>query len=185
MLSGLGDFPACISLRLMNLRQTILGNHSKATCSKIVQWIGNNQERFDELFHLFLYDEPLVIQRAAWPLSYAVIAHPKLISKHFHKLLKNLDQPLLHDAVKRNTIRLLQAIDIPEKYHGDIMNRCFDYIISTSEKPAVKAFSLTVLQNLSKQYPEIKQELKTIIEDRWDIESAAFRSRAKKILKAL
>ena len=167
----------------MNLRQTILSNHSKATCSKIVQWIGSSQNRFDELFHLFLNDEPLVVQRAAWPLSYAVIAYPNLISKHFGKLLKNLDKPHLHDAVKRNTMRLLQDIDIPKRYQGTVMNRCFDYIISPTEKPAVKAFSLTVLQNLSNQYTDIKQELKTIIEDRWDIESAAFKSRARKILK--
>lgn len=97
--------------------------------------------------------------------------------------MKNLDKPRLHDTVKRNTIRLLQDITIPEKYQGDIMNRCFDYIISPAEKPAVKAFSLTVLHNLTKQYPEIKQELKTIIEDHWDIESAAFKARARKILK--
>jgi len=167
----------------MNLRQTILSKHSKDTCTAIVNWVGSNQKRFDELFQLFLNDEPVVIQRAAWPLSYAVIAHPKLISKHFGKLLKNLDQPLLHDAVKRNTMRLLQYIEIPKRYQGTVMNRCFDYIISPSEKPTVKAFSLTVLQKLSNHYPEIKQELKTIIEDRWDIESAAFKSRARKILK--
>ena len=63
------------------------------------------------------------------------------------------------------------------------MNLCFEYIASTDEPVAVKAFSLTVLQNLSKKYPEIRQELKTIIEDRWDYESAAFKSRAKKLLK--
>lgn len=80
-------------------------------------------------------------------------------------------------------MRLLQDIDIPKRYQGTVMNRCFGYIISPSEKPAVKAFSLTVLQNLSNQYPEIKQELKTVIEDRWDIESAAFKSRARKIVK--
>lgn len=117
-------------------------------------------------------------------MSFAVIANPQFIKKHFGKLLKNLNKPNLHDAVKRNTLRLLQDIDIPEKYQGDIMNRCFDHILSSSEKPAIKAFSLTILENLSKHYPEIKQELKTIIEDRWDIESAAFRSRAKKIRKA-
>ncbi|MCY7309163.1 MAG: hypothetical protein LH619_00155 [Chitinophagaceae bacterium] len=44
---------------------------------------------------------------------------------------------------------------------------------------------MTVLQNLSKLYPEIKQELKTIIEDRWELETAAFHSRAKKILKEI
>ncbi len=126
-----------------------------------------------------------VVQRAAWPLSYAVIAHPALIKKHFSKLLKNLAKPNLHDAVKRNTIRLLQEIQIPERYQGEVMNICFDYIISPNEKPAVKTFALTVLEGLSKQYPEIKKELKTIIEDRWDFESAAFKARAKKILKSL
>jgi hypothetical protein len=169
----------------MQLRETILSEHSKANCTRIAKWIGSNQQRFDELFDLFLNDEYRVVQRAAWPLSYAVIAHPKLVQKHFAKLLKNLKKPGLHDAVKRNTVRLLQDIDIPKRYQGDVMNICFDYIISPVEKPAVKAFSLTILQHLSKQYPEIKQELKTSIEDRWDIESAAFKSRAKKILTEL
>jgi hypothetical protein len=167
----------------MNLRQTILSEHSKATCDKIVKWVGDSQQRFDELFDLFLHDEYRVVQRAAWPLSYAVIAHPELIKKHFAKLIKNLRQPGLHDSVKRNTIRLLQGITIPERFHGKVMNLCFEYIASNDEPVAVKAFSLTVLQNLSKEYPEIRQELKTIIEDRWDYESAAFKSRAKKILK--
>ena len=169
----------------MNLRDTILAEHSKANCNRIVKWIGDDQKRFDELFDLFLNDEYRVVQRAAWPLSYCVIAHPKLIQKHFSKLLKNLKQPGLHDSVKRNTVRLLEEILIPEKYQGDVMNICFDYIISPTENPAIKAYSLSVLQNLSKIYPEIKQELKTIIEDRWDHESAAFKSRAKKILKEL
>ncbi len=169
----------------MNLRETILQEHSKAQTNKIVQWIGKNQQRFDSLFHLFLNDEYRVVQRAAWPLSYVVIAHPELIKKHFGKLLKNLEKPNLHDAVKRNTVRLLQDIDIPKKYHGAVMNTCFSYIASPEEKAAVKAFSLTILHRLSGLYPEIKTELKTIIEDRWDYESAAFKSRARKILKEL
>ena len=169
----------------MQLRETILAEHSKANCSRIAKWVGKDPQRFDELFHLFLHDDNCVMQRAAWPLSYAVIAHPPLIQKHFGTLLKNLKKPGLHDAVKRNTVRLLQDIAIPKKYQGEVMNICFDYIISPSEKPAIKAFSLSVLLNLSKPYPEIIQELKTIIEDRWDFESAAFKSRAKKILKEL
>ena len=167
----------------MKLRETILKEHSKTNCNLIVSWVGKNQLRFDELFHLFLNDEYRVVQRAAWPMSYIVIAHPQLITKHFKKLIQYLHQPNIHDAVKRNTLRLLQEIPIPEKFHGEIMNTCFDYIISPTEKAAIKAFSLTVLHNLSKQNPDIKQELITIIVDRWDFETAAFHSRAKKILK--
>ncbi len=169
----------------MNLKETILAEHSKANCTRIVKWIGNNQQRFDELFNLFLHNEYRVVQRAAWPLSYLVIANPQLIQKHFSKLLKYVKKPGLPDAVKRNTVRLLQDITIPKRYQGDVMNLCFDYIISPVEKPAVKAFSLSILANLSKEYPDIEQELKTVIEDRWDFETAAFRSRAKRILKSL
>ena len=169
----------------MKLRDQILKEHSKANCNAIVKWIGFSQQRFDQLFDLFLNDEYRVVQRAAWPLSYSVIANPEFIQKHFSKLLRNLQKPNLHNSVKRNTIRLLQDISIPVRFHGRVMNICFEYIISPGEAVAVKAFALNVLNNLSKQYPEIKAELKTIIEDRWDYESAAFHSRAKKIFKKL
>ena len=170
----------------MNLRETILAEHSKANCTKIVNWIGSNQQRFDELVKLFLYDkEYRVIQRAGWPLSEVVMKHPLLIKKHLGKILNYVNTTGLHNAVKRNSIRLLQNLKIPRKFHGQVMNLCFDYILDPTEKIAVKAFSLTVLRNLSQLYPEIKQELKTIIEDRWEFETAAFHSRAKKILKEI
>jgi hypothetical protein len=78
----------------------------------------------------------------------------------------------------------LEDIEIPEEYHADVMNACFGFIEKPSTPVAIKAFSLTTLGNLSKYYPEIKQELKLIIEDRIDTETAAFKSRAKKILKS-
>ena len=33
----------------MNLREEILKEHSKAQCTKIVNWVGTNQQRFDEV----------------------------------------------------------------------------------------------------------------------------------------
>lgn len=167
----------------MKLREQLLKEHSKANCDKIVQWIGSDQSRFDELFKLFLSDEYRVVQHAAWPMSYAVIANPQLIKKHFNKLITNLDKPGIHDAVKRNTLRFLQEVDIPKRFHGRLMDTCFKYISVPGEAIAVKAFSLTVLEKLSKTYPEIIPELKLLIEENYDRETAAFRSRAKKVLK--
>lgn len=168
----------------MRLRETILAEHSKANCDKIVQWVGTSQKRFDELFHLFLTSEYRINQRAAWPLSYCVIAHPHFITNHFSKLIKNLHTPGIHDSVKRNTLRLLQQIQIPKQFHGEIMDTCFRYLSSVDEQVAVKAFSLTILHNFSKEYPEIKNEMKLIIEERWEHETPAFHSRAKKFLKS-
>ena len=44
---------------------------------------------------------------------------------------------------------------------------------------------MTVLGNLAKQYPEIKAELKLLIEYQLLHQSAGFKSRAKKVLKDL
>ena len=130
-------------------------------------------------------DEYRVVQRAGWPMSYCVEKYPELIKKHFPRLLKNLNKKGIHDAVKRNTVRLLQFTPIPEKFHGEVMDICFRYISSPTEPVAVKAFSITVLQNLTKQYPEIINEIKLVIEERWDYETVAFKTRAKKLLKGL
>jgi hypothetical protein len=61
----------------------------------------------------------------------------------------------LHRAVKRNVVRLLQFVEIPWKLHGEVMNYCFDFIADVKEAAAVKAFSLTILENLCQQYPDI------------------------------
>jgi hypothetical protein len=167
----------------MNLKETILEEHSKKQCDKVVRYIGNDKKRFGELMKLFFKGEYRLTQRAAWPMSYCVGNHPELIQPYFKPLLDNLAKKDLHDAVKRNSVRLLQSVEIPKKYNGKLMNICFDFIQSNETASAIKVFSLTILQNLSKQYPEILPEIKLVIEERWEHETAAFRTKAEKILK--
>jgi len=169
----------------MDIRSALLQEHSKKQCAIIVKYIGNNQKRFDELVTLFLQDEYRVVQRAAWPLSYCVTAHPKLIQKHLKKIIRYLKKTGIHNAVKRNTVRLLQEIEIPETLQGEVMDICFGYIADPKEAVAVKAFSITVLGNLSKKYPEIIPEISLILEEQLPRETAAFKSRAKKFLKSI
>ncbi len=166
----------------MDLRETILKEHSKNNCDKIVSWIGDDPKKFDQLFYLFLNDEYRVTQRAAWPLSCCAISHPFFMKNKFEKLINNLRKPNLHDAIKRNTVRVLQHVDIPEMQEGRVMEICFNYVESPKESVAVKAFSLTILGKLAKKYPEIIPEIKLLIEEQIDQQTAGFKSRAKRIL---
>ena len=111
--------------------------------------------------------------------------HPELIKPYFKQLLDNLDRKDLHVAVIRNTVRLLQDVTIPAKFQGRVMTRCFEFIQDPETPIAVKAFALTVLSNLSADYPEIRGELRLIVEDQWEHATPAFRSRAKRVLKQL
>jgi hypothetical protein len=164
-----------------NLRAEILKEHSKTQCNKITAWVGDDQQRFDELFNLFLNDEYKVTQRAAWPVSYCVEANPKFIKKRFGELIKNLQKPGLHNAIKRNTVKILRNIDILKKYQGDVMNLCFQFVESPTEAVAIKAFSLYVLGNLAKSYPDILPEIKLLIEEQLPNQTAAFKSSAKQL----
>ena len=169
----------------MDLLSMLHNEHTKSQTDKIVQYVGCDKERFADLLQLFLKGEPRITQRAGWPLSYCVRQYPELITPYFKHILDNLDKGNLHVAIIRNTMRLLQDVAIPKKFQGRVMNTCFDFIQSPTTPIAVKAFSLTVLQNLSKDYPDILPELKLIIEEQWDQSTPAFRSRAKRILKGI
>jgi hypothetical protein len=126
-----------------------------------------------------------VAQRAAWSVSLATEKNPALIQPYIKDLVAQLNKKNSHPAVIRNSVRILEQITIPEKYHGEVMTGCFGFIENPATPVAIKAYSLTTLFNLTKNYPEIKSELTLLIEENMDRETAAFKSRGKKILKAL
>lgn len=168
----------------MNLRDELLLEHSKKQTVRIGRYVGSDDQRFAELAGLVLSNEPVVSQRAAWALSHCAELHPRLVISHLSKLVTNLDRADLHDAVKRNTLRILEMVEIPSKLQGRLADRCFSYL-SGSEPPAVKAYSITILYNICKFEPGLANELKLVIEAQWDYASAAVLSRGKKVLKGL
>lgn len=169
----------------MDLRKTILKEHSKANTNKIVKWIGNDPERFKELVELFLANEYRVTQRAAWALSYCAEEHPELVKPYLGRFIKNLGREGLHDAVLRNTLRFLQFTEVPTKYLGELTNTCFRLLQDYNSPIAVKVFSMTVLLNICKREPGMKNELKLVVEDLLPNASSGLRNRALKTLKVL
>ena len=168
----------------MDLKAEILREYSKPNAQRISRYIGDDQKRFDELMVLFLNDTYRVTQRAAWIVSHCIDQHPHLIKLHLKSIIANLSGPV-NVAVKRNTVRVLQFLEIPKSLMGPLAEICFQYLQSTSETVAVKVFSMTILANITKTIPELKNELRIIIEDQMPYGSAGFISRGKKILRAL
>ncbi|MCE7991785.1 MAG: hypothetical protein HEP71_07390 [Roseivirga sp.] len=169
----------------MDLRKQLLTTHSKENTTLIANYIGSDRERFDKLMKLFLYDEYRVIQRAAWVVGDVSRLHPEIVMPYLPEMVENLKKPDIHDASKRNTLRFLQEIEVPEAHWGDLAELCFNYLTSIEEPVAIKVFSMTVLLGIVKKVPELKDELKYAIEDQLPYGSAGFKSRGKKTLKVL
>ena len=167
----------------MNIVQEVLREHSKAMCDRVVRYVGKNPARFAELVSVFLKGPYRVTQRAAWPLSYCVEQHPELVKVHLKKIILNLKTPGVHHAVKRNTLRLLQFIDIPKSMQGFVADVSFRFLSDPKEPIAVKVFSMEVLSKIAQQQPEIERELRLIIEDQLPYAGPAFLSRARKVMR--
>ena len=168
----------------MKIREEILKEHSRTQAEKIASYIGNNEIRFAELMELFFGNTYRVTQRAAWIVSICAERNPFLIEPFLSKMVNNLEREV-HDAVKRNTLRIFQSIELPKKLWGKTVNICFRFLIDADEPIAVKVFAMTVLSNICKYEPELKNELKLVLEDQLENASAGFKSRAQKVLNGI
>jgi hypothetical protein len=169
----------------MKFRERLDKAHNKTTTTAIVNEIYSQPKKMDELMQIFI-DGPLKIrQRAAWPLGLIAQKEPELLTNYYPLLINQLHQKETHQAVTRNILRAFQYVIVPEKHQGKLLNRCFEFLTDSSQPIAVKAFSMTVIYNLSKEYPDIVPELKVSIENLLPNGSAGIKSRGNKILREI
>jgi len=173
-----------MSSHKIDIKKIVLKEHSRKMVLQIGKYVDNNPKKFKELIDIFLAGPYRVTQRTSWPISHLVEKNPSLILPHLNVVLNMLDRNDVHDAVKRNILRLLQFIDMPKKYYGRVVDRCFA-LMDPKQPIAVRVFSMTVLGNIAQELPDLKKELQLVIEDQLPYASAGYRSRAKKILKTL
>jgi hypothetical protein len=169
----------------MNLQQSLPERYSQTEFQKIIDWINGTPDHFAELMEIFFEHNSRKNQYVASIMIHCVDKWDYLLTPYLEKLILNLQNENLKDATKRNTVRVLQDIKIPENLHGILVDICFQYLQNPSEAIAIKVFSMTIIHNLTKEYPELKEELKFILEEQMPFQSAGFRSRAGKILKDL
>ena len=168
----------------MNILETLNNEYSKESTMKIVNYVMDDDERLKELMNIFLYGEWRLVQRSAWVVGY-LGEKTSLLNHYLSEMIKNLKREGIHDAVKRNTIRSWQFMDIPDEHLGEVAEVCFTYLGSQKEPIAVKVFSMVVLERIVQKVPELKDELIFLIEEQLPYGSAGFKNKGKKILSSL
>jgi hypothetical protein len=169
----------------MDLESEILKEHSRRQAERIASWVGTDRKRLNRLMKLFLTGEYRVTQRAAWPIGICADRHPAMIRPHIPRLVRRMQDPGVHDAVKRNVVRILQTADIPENLLGTVATLCFGYLSDVHAPVAVKCFSMTVLGRITQREPDLGRELRLVIEQQLPFGTAGLRARAKQVLKMI
>lgn len=168
----------------MDMRETLLAEHSLAQTMKIVRYINGDPVRFAELMDHFLGDTYRLSQRAAWAVSYCAEYHNELVKPYFGRLVEQLERDDTNVAVRRNVARLLQFADIPLRFRGRVFDACYNLADDAEQPVAVRVFALTVAAKIAKNEPELLDELRLVVEKHSPHTTTAFRTRAKNVLPA-
>jgi hypothetical protein len=157
----------------------------RANIHQLIDYVGVNPSLFNALINTYLEGPHRVTQRSASALTQIASKNPSLLKSHFNQLIDALNDQNATAAIKRNTIRMFQFVRIPVNRHGQIIDICFRYLQDKKETIAVKVFAMSVIELLTYKQPELRRELKLIVEDELVYAGPAFRSRGFKVLKKL
>ncbi len=159
--------------------------HSKKQKDRIIAFVGDDIASFAELVSYVQSNDVELAQRASWPFSYIAIDHPQWMKPYQHQLLLTLSKPTVHDAVKRNILRIWREHLPEEEILGEVFDQCCLFLRNPHEAGAIRAFSMQVMGEIVVQFPELKHELMLTVDDALLHTSPALASSARKIKKQL
>lgn len=163
--------------------QTLLeSGHNKELRNEIILYVGSSKKKMADLMYFFFHEKWRYGQRASWAIGEIGKKQPKLIRPYLEKMVASLDQPS-HDAIKRNTIRIFEDIDIPEEIEGELYDSCMAFIIDTKVATAIRCFSITVCGKVADKYPELRAELVEVAKEYMPHGTAGFKFRCGKLIK--
>ncbi len=139
---------------------------------------------FKQIYSLIYSPDQKIAWRAGWIIDNATENYPELLTSYIPEIVSNL-MVTQNGSLKRIFTRMLSRHEIPEKYLGRTVSRCFA-LLSKSEAVAVRVYAMQVLFNISQLQPGLKQELTVVLESYLEEEeSAGFINRAEKLLRKL
>jgi len=137
-----------------------------------------------ELADRFLFGERTTALRFSWLLSGIGIYSPSTLFNILPYLFAKKAQTRIKDF-EYQFVKYWSIAGIPKENIGEATNLLFAWLTSSKTNVSTKTHAMQNLYNLSKEYPDLKNELKSSIENQLDKTSISFRTRATKILAEL
>lgn len=172
-------------------------NHSREKRTYYANLVINNPHLVPKLLEILFKVDDKLSPRAAWVFEFMCSKDIETVAPHLDYFTENMHKVHIDSAVRPvakvcelvvtayydKTKNIIQNT-LTNIHKERIIETCFDYLIN-DEKVAPKAYSMSTLFLLGKEYDWVYPELITILERDFHLQSAAFKARAKHILKKL
>jgi len=115
-------------------------------------------------------------------MNYCAERQPQLIYPYLPRLVAQLERDDVHDAVKRNALRLMQFVDMPSQLKAKTYSICLNLIADPMQPVAVKVFAVTVAAKIAKSSPDLLKELRLVVKETLPHSSVALHKRAREVM---
>tara|TARA_R110002096_G_scaffold24760_32_gene78098 strand:- start:16111 stop:16632 length:522 start_codon:yes stop_codon:yes gene_type:complete len=170
---------------MKDLRSILRRRLPKAETEQLAEEMGDDPARFDEAWQLVVAGDAVLSPRAAWLIDHLMVGHPALLEPYLEAAISELARPSHHNGVHRILAKVLSTRNIPEPFQGELFGVCRDHLLNPDSAVAIKVHCMEIATKIVLPYPELKEELVTIIEMQMSGGSAAIRSRGRKLLRKL
>lgn len=172
-------------------------NHSREKRLHYANLVVENPSLIPKLLDILFQVDDKTSPKAAWILEFTFSKNLELIIPHLNRFTTHIDKIYLDSAVRpiakiceylitayylKKENKISQALK--PKFKEKITETCFDWMIS-EQKVAPKAYAMNSLYLLGQDYNWIHEDLALILERDYQIQSAAFKARARQILKKI
>lgn len=166
------------------IKSLLLQEHSKKQTVIITDLVIYKNEKLCTVFDIIKQNEPILSQRAAWVL--AVLAEKSAVKLvPFIPDLISFLKPKYHNAVLRASSKALAKIEIPLQYKGELFDVGMNFLNNKKTATAIKTWIIDILVTISKDYPELQNELYLSLKDQIKQSEKGIRGKMTKVIQKL
>lgn len=165
------------------LRLSFKEDDSDANLRKWARAISENNIDLKDLLGL-LDEDRFTAMRFLWMIGGLVEFDPERVAPavpYFFSKQHTIKVP----NYDRSLAKFCWLAGIPEEIEGEVVDALFQWILDPKVITTTKTFAVQALYNQTQKYPDLKNELRIVIEDQLDKNGSSFEKRAGKILAEL
>ena len=149
----------------MDYRAHLLLPLSKRYIDQLALEVFIHPETFARIYELIFDTDTTVAWRAAWACQKISEKQPELFTDKQFNELAAFTIASSHDGIKRGCLGTLNNLPLPQPIPVELINACFDWLISTKSAIAVQALSLKLLYKFCLNEPGLIPELEAYLEN--------------------
>lgn len=172
-------------LPIFDLQKEILKEHSSKQATLIAKWALSSKENLKMLIDIFRFGDFKTTQRAGYAILKSFDIEPEAFNQYLIPLFEYMigEGAHKHVAVKRNIFRMFEVVKIPSEIEGKLFQKCIDFLIDKNEADAIRSSAIIIGFRIAKNYPELKNELKLLVEVELPYAKPSFINRYKRAMK--